>query len=88
MRRAEAERRENELQSIENFYKDKFDMLAESLKTQQEIVRKQEKENQRTRETAKNQLTKRLEQELKDMQAGLEKKTNFDNSLASNRDKI
>lgn len=76
MRRAEAERRENELQSIENFYKDKFDMLAESLKTQQEIVRKQEKENQRTRETAKNQLTKRLEQELQDMQVGLEKTFN------------
>lgn len=76
MRRAEAERRENELQSIENFYKDKFDMLAESLKTQQEIVRKQEKENQRTREIAKNQLTKRLEQELQDMQVGLEKTFN------------
>ena len=68
MRQAEADRRENELASIENFYKDKFDMLAESLKGQQGLVRKQEKENRRERLTAKNELTKRLEQELQDMQ--------------------
>ena len=68
MRAVENERRENELQSIENFYKDKFDMLAESLKAQQALVKQQEKENHQTRQAAKAELTKRLEYELKDMQ--------------------
>ena len=68
MRAVENERRENELQSIENFYKDKFDMLAESLKTQQALVKQQEKENHQTRQAAKAELTKRLEYELRDMQ--------------------
>ena len=68
MRAAENERRENELQSIENFYKDKFDMLAESLKAQQALVKQQEKENHQTRQVAKAELTKRLECELRDMQ--------------------
>ena len=68
MRAAENERRENELQSIENFYKDKFDMLAESLKAQQALVKQQEKENHQTRQAAKAELTKRLEYELRDMQ--------------------
>ena len=68
MRAAENERRENELQSIENFYKDKFDMLAESLKAQQALVKQQEKENHQTRQAAKAELTKRLECELRDMQ--------------------
>ena len=36
MRQAEEKKRNDELQSIENFYKDQFDMLAEDMRIQKE----------------------------------------------------
>ena len=71
MRAAEKERRENELESIENFYRDKFDMLAEGMKAQQAEIRCAEQENVRIRNRAKTDLIKRLERELKEMQERL-----------------
>ena len=68
MRDAENKKRETELESIENFYKDKFDMLAEDMKKQKERNKITEKHNRQYLSSVKSGLSKKLEKEIKEMQ--------------------
>merc|ERR1712062_58693 len=68
MRDAENKKRETELESIENFYKDKFDMLAEDMKKQKERNKIMEKHNKQYLSSVKSGLSKKLENEIKEMQ--------------------
>jgi len=77
MRAEENKKREAELQSIENFYRDKFEILAEDMKLQKEKNKVAEREHLRKISTAKSGLTKRLEEEIKEMQSCIIKGNDF-----------
>ena len=68
MREEENKKREAELQSIENFYRDKFEILASDMKIQKERNKAAEREHLRKISSAKSGLTKKLENEIKEMQ--------------------
>ena len=78
MRAEENKKREAELQSIENFYRDKFEILAEDMKIQKEKNKAAEREHLRKISSAKSGLTKRLEEEIKEMQSCIIKGNDFD----------
>ena len=77
MRAEENKKREAELQSIENFYRDKFEILAEDMKVQKEKNKLAEREHLRKISSAKSGLTKRLEEEIKEMQSCIIKGNDF-----------
>ena len=77
MRAEENKKREAELQSIENFYRDKFEILAEDMKVQKEKNKVAEREHLRKISSAKSGLTKRLEEEIKEMQSCIIKGNDF-----------
>ena len=77
MRAEENKKREAELQSIENFYRDKFEILAEDMKVQKEKNKVAEREHLRKISNAKSGLTKRLEEEIKEMQSCIIKGNDF-----------
>ena len=77
MRAEENKKREAELQSIENFYRDKFEILAEDMKIQKEKNKAAEREHLRKISSAKSGLTKRLEEEIKEMQSCIIKGNDF-----------
>ena len=77
MRAEENKKREAELQSIENFYRDKFEILAEDMKLQKEKNKMAEREHLRKISSAKSGLTKRLEEEIKEMQSCIIKGNDF-----------
>ena len=77
MRAEENKKREAELQSIENFYRDKFEILAEDMKVQKEKNKAAEREHLRKISSAKSGLTKRLEEEIKEMQTCIIKGSDF-----------
>ena len=68
MRSEEEKVRQQELESIEGFYKDKFEMLAEDMKEQKRKIKIQQDESKKRLRVVKSQLSKKLENEIKDLQ--------------------
>lgn len=68
MRGDEEKVRKQELESIEQFYKDKFDMLADDMKQQKAVIKVNQDEGKKRLRSVKTELSKRLENEIKEMQ--------------------
>ena len=69
MRCEEDKKRQSELESIEQFYKDKFDMLADDMANQKTMIQQSQAESKKKLRTVKKELSRRLESEIKEMQA-------------------
>ena len=68
MRGEQEKIRKQELESIEQFYKDKFDMLADDIKNQKDKIKINQDESKKHLRAVKTELSKRLETEIKEMQ--------------------
>merc|ERR1719238_466942 len=68
MRCEEDKKRQIELESIEQFYKDKFDMLADDMADQKTKIELSQAESKKKLRTVKKELSRRLESEIKEMQ--------------------
>lgn len=58
----------NEVESLENYYRDQFDMLAESITNEKQEIFVREKAQQKVLEQMKKELRKKMEKEIKDLQ--------------------
>uniref|UniRef100_A0A4X2L8D9 Centrosomal protein 95 n=1 Tax=Vombatus ursinus TaxID=29139 RepID=A0A4X2L8D9_VOMUR len=59
---------ENELQSLENYYKDQFAMLAEAVSQEREEIKMREKAQTKTLHKMKRELRSKMEQEIQQLQ--------------------
>uniref|UniRef100_A0A8C8RCC0 Centrosomal protein 95 n=1 Tax=Pelusios castaneus TaxID=367368 RepID=A0A8C8RCC0_9SAUR len=68
-RRAEQRRvHQNELESMENYYKDQFSMLAEAVSQERQEIQAQEKAQAKTLHKAKRELRSKMEKEIQQLQ--------------------
>ncbi|XP_068920055.1 centrosomal protein of 95 kDa isoform X2 [Petaurus breviceps papuanus] len=68
-RREEQKRQhENELQSLENYYKDQFAMLAEAVSQERQEINMREKAQTKTLHKMKRELRSKVEQEIQQLQ--------------------
>ncbi|NXD63798.1 CEP95 protein, partial [Eolophus roseicapillus] len=69
-----AERRrehQNELESMENYYKDQFSMLAEALSQERQEIQTREKAQAQMLQKTKRELRSRMEKEIQQLQAAI-----------------
>lgn len=64
----QATKQRNEVESLENYYRDQFDMLAESIANERNEIMVREKAQQKVLEQMKKELRKKMEKEIKDLQ--------------------
>ncbi|NXY45559.1 CEP95 protein, partial [Ceuthmochares aereus] len=71
-KRAEQRREhQNELESMENYYKDQFSMLAEALSQEHQEIQTREKAQVQMLQKAKRELRSRMEKEIQQLQAAI-----------------
>ncbi|XP_010153844.1 PREDICTED: centrosomal protein of 95 kDa, partial [Eurypyga helias] len=71
-KRAEQRREhQNELESMENYYKDQFSMLAEALSQEQQEIQTREKAQAQMLQKTKRELRSRMEKEIQQLQAAI-----------------
>ncbi|NXN94002.1 CEP95 protein, partial [Rhinopomastus cyanomelas] len=71
-KRAEQRRRhQNELESMENYYKDQFAMLAEALAQERQEIQTREKAQAQMLQKSKRELRSRMEKEIQQLQAAI-----------------
>ncbi|NXE11352.1 CEP95 protein, partial [Lophotis ruficrista] len=71
-KRAEQRREhQNELESMENYYKDQFSMLAEALSQERQEIQTREKAQAQMLQKAKRELRSRMEKEIEQLQAAI-----------------
>ncbi|NXY85592.1 CEP95 protein, partial [Alcedo cyanopectus] len=71
-KRAEQRREhQNELESMENYYKDQFSMLAEALSQEHKEIKTREKAQAQMLQKAKRDLRSRMEKEIQQLQAAI-----------------
>ncbi|XP_069728851.1 centrosomal protein of 95 kDa isoform X3 [Phaenicophaeus curvirostris] len=71
-KRAEQRREhQNELESMENYYKDQFSMLAEALSQEHQEIQTREKAQVQMLRKAKRELRSRMEKEIQQLQAAI-----------------
>ncbi|NXP77341.1 CEP95 protein, partial [Ramphastos sulfuratus] len=71
-KRAEQRREhQNELESMENYYKDQFSMLAEALSQQHQEMQSREKAQAQMLQKTKRDLRSRMEKEIEQLQAAI-----------------
>ncbi|NXV20259.1 CEP95 protein, partial [Cepphus grylle] len=71
-KRAEQRREhQNELESMENFYKDQFSMLAEALSQERKEIQTREKAQAQMLQKTKRELRSRMEKEIEQLQAAI-----------------
>ncbi|PKU39157.1 centrosomal protein of 95 kda isoform x1 [Limosa lapponica baueri] len=71
-KRAEQRREhQNELESMENYYKDQFSMLAEALSQERQEIQTREKAQAQMLQKTKRELRSRMEQEIEQLQAAI-----------------
>ena len=68
MRAEEEKVRQKELEAIEKFYQDKFELLAEDMEKQKKKISENQRESKKRLRSVKSELNRRLENEIKDMQ--------------------
>ncbi|XP_010280069.1 PREDICTED: centrosomal protein of 95 kDa [Phaethon lepturus] len=62
---------QNELESMENYYKDQFSMLAEALSQERQEIQTREKAQAQMLQKAKRELRSRMEKEIQHLQAAI-----------------
>ncbi|XP_060070544.1 centrosomal protein of 95 kDa-like [Ylistrum balloti] len=67
-RDSQAKVQRNEVESLENYYRDQFDMLAESVAKERKETQTREKAQQKVLEQMKKELRRKMEKEIKDLQ--------------------
>ncbi|NXF69109.1 CEP95 protein, partial [Ciccaba nigrolineata] len=71
-KRAEQRREhQNELESMENYYKDQFSMLAEALSQERQEIQTREKAQAQMLQKTKRELRSRMEKEIQQLQAAI-----------------
>lgn len=70
-RDSQAKVQSNEVESLENYYRDQFDMLAESVTRERKERQIREKAQQKVLEQMKKELRRKMEKEIKDLQEQL-----------------
>ncbi|NXO58793.1 CEP95 protein, partial [Aramus guarauna] len=71
-KRAEQRREhQNELESMENYYKDQFSMLAEALSQEHQAIQTREKAQAQMLQKTKRELRSRMEKEIQQLQAAI-----------------
>ncbi|NWU62163.1 CEP95 protein, partial [Pterocles burchelli] len=71
-KRAEQRREhQNELESMENYYKDQFSMLAEAVSRERQEIQTREKTQAQALQKAKRELRSRMEKEIQQLQAAI-----------------
>ncbi|XP_059684130.1 centrosomal protein of 95 kDa [Gavia stellata] len=71
-KRAEQRREhQNELESMENYYKDQFSMLAEALSQERQEIQTREKAQTQMLQKTKRELRSRMEKEIQQLQAAI-----------------
>ncbi|XP_054702187.1 centrosomal protein of 95 kDa isoform X3 [Grus americana] len=71
-KRAEQRREhQNELESMENYYKDQFSMLAEALSQERQAIQTREKAQAQMLQKTKRELRSRMEKEIQQLQAAI-----------------
>ncbi|NXA23407.1 CEP95 protein, partial [Ibidorhyncha struthersii] len=71
-KRAEQRREhQNELESMENYYKDQFSMLAEALSQERQEIQTREKAQAQMLQKTKRELRSRMEKEIEQLQAAI-----------------
>ncbi|NXW01068.1 CEP95 protein, partial [Fregetta grallaria] len=71
-KRAEQRREhQNELESMENYYKDQFSMLAEALSQERQGIQTREKAQAQMLQKTKRELRSRMEKEIQQLQAAI-----------------
>ncbi|KAF1498815.1 Centrosomal protein of 95 kDa, partial [Megadyptes antipodes antipodes] len=71
-KRAEQRREhQNELESMENYYKDQFSMLAEALSQEHQEIQTREKAQAQMLQKTKRELRSRMEKEIQQLQAAI-----------------
>uniref|UniRef100_A0A8C3KD93 Centrosomal protein 95 n=1 Tax=Calidris pygmaea TaxID=425635 RepID=A0A8C3KD93_9CHAR len=71
-KRAEQRREhQNELESMENYYKDQFSMLAEALSQERQEIQTREKAQAQMLQKTKRELRSRMEQEIEQLQTAI-----------------
>ncbi|XP_061867018.1 centrosomal protein of 95 kDa isoform X2 [Colius striatus] len=71
-KRAEQRREhQNELESMENYYKDQFSMLAEAVSQEHQAIQTREKAQAQMLQKAKRELRSRMEKEIQQLQAAI-----------------
>jgi len=70
-RAQEAQRKQNELESIDNFYRDRFAMMAESIARERFEIEVREKAQRKVIDTVKKGIRQRMEKDIKDLQEQL-----------------
>ncbi|KAM6377111.1 centrosomal protein of 95 kDa [Pluvialis apricaria] len=71
-KRAEQRREhQNELESMENYYKDQFSMLAEALSQERQEIQTREKAQAQMLQKTKRELRSRMEKEVEQLQAAI-----------------
>ncbi|NXG72323.1 CEP95 protein, partial [Baryphthengus martii] len=71
-KRAEQRRQhQNELESMENYYKDQFSMLAEALSQERQEIQTREKAQAQMLQKTKRDLRSRMEKEIEQLQAAI-----------------
>ncbi|XP_009947349.1 PREDICTED: centrosomal protein of 95 kDa, partial [Leptosomus discolor] len=71
-KRAEQRRaHQNELESMENYYKDQFSMLAEALSRERQEIQTREKAQAQMLQKTKQELRSRMEKEIEQLQAAI-----------------
>ncbi|NWR66272.1 CEP95 protein, partial [Bucorvus abyssinicus] len=71
-KRAEQRREhQNELESMENYYKDQFSMLAEALSQERQEIQTREKAQAHMLQKTKRELRSRMEREIQQLQAAI-----------------
>ncbi|XP_052084415.1 centrosomal protein of 95 kDa-like [Mytilus californianus] len=70
-REKQATKQRNEVESLENYYRDQFDMLAENITSERKEIMVRDKAQQKVLEGMKKELRKKMEKEIKDLQSQL-----------------
>ncbi|KAM4689928.1 centrosomal protein of 95 kDa [Rhinophrynus dorsalis] len=67
-REEQRKRHKDELESLENYYKDQFSMLAEAVRQEQQDIQAQEKAQAKTLHKMKRELRAKMEEEIRQLQ--------------------
>lgn len=70
-RSVRAEKQQNELESLENYYKDQFSMVAEAMAREKEETEIKEKAQSKVLDQMKKELRRKMEREIRDFQEQL-----------------
>lgn len=67
-REEQRKRHKDELESMENYYKDQFSMLAETVSQERQEIQAQEKVQSKTLHKVKQELRAKMEREIQELQ--------------------